>query len=250
MPWLDVFSCGLTAHGVKRDTRHHDYPVPCKTAVVWGMRHPAVFAAQQKAGADVLVLERGYMGDRQRWTSAGFNGLNGRADFRNAGSPADRWEKHHRHLEQPWKDGGDYVLILGQVAGDAATTGLNLDALYTEWAETAKGRWNLPVVFRPHPLARQVAPPGTVLQSGTLAEALAGAKVALTWNSTSGVEAVLAGVPTFALDRGSMVWPVSAHHLDSPLFAGDRSGWAHDLAHAQWTLAEFASGEAWSHLCR
>src|SRR5688500_10535810 len=53
----------------------------------------AVFRQQRSKNLDVIVLETGYInrGDGEtHHYAAGFNGLNGRADFKNKGMPDDR----------------------------------------------------------------------------------------------------------------------------------------------------------------
>ena len=142
------------------------------------------------------------------------------------------------------------VGVLGQVPGDAALYGLDLDA----WAQRtcaallAQGRT---VRYRPHPLVRRCGdvrcPAGATGSTGSLDEDLAGAALAVTFNSTAGVEAVLAGVPTVALDVGAMAWPVTTHDLAS-VQTPEREPWAHRLAWCQWTIEEIASGLAWEHL--
>jgi hypothetical protein len=83
-------------------------------------------------------------------------------------------------------------------------------------------------------------------------EDLQGAHAVVTFNSNTGVDAVIAGVPIFTIDRGSMAWEVSDHDLseiEKPNLY-DREQWAHNLAYTQWTMAEMAGGWAWSHLFR
>src|SRR5690606_36071953 len=117
---------GLKRHGIKPSMLQLGNPKPCDLAVCWGVRKKPEIASGRRA----LILERGYVGDRLgRWTSLGFDGLNGRADFRNAGMDSTRWDKLLAEHMEPWFDGGgDYVLVLGQVAGDAALQGVNIDA--------------------------------------------------------------------------------------------------------------------------
>jgi len=74
----------------------------------------------------------------------------------------------------------------------------------------------------------------------------------VTFNSNSGVEALLQGVPVLAFDEGSMVWSLcnrSLSDIESPSLP-DRAQWLNDLSYAQWTLAEMKEGLAWKHLYR
>ena len=241
----EALSAGLRALGigVKRCTAPPS--VRTEVAACWGWR---MGQRLRLAGADVLVMERGYLGDRFKWTSLCWNGLNGYGAF--PPTPHDggeRFNTHHGYLMQPWRDGGDYVLIIGQVPGDASLKGRDLRPWYADCARRAKV-FGLPIVFRPHPLAHRRggvhAVPGTVMQQGTLGEALAGAAVTIVYNSNTAVESVLAGVPTICMDRGSMAYDMCSHDFDAPLIRPDRMQWAHTLAWRQWSLDEISSGEA------
>lgn len=228
---------GLNAHGI--DVMLSTRGANTECVACWGWHKGKKLHA---AGHQVLVMERGYLGDRFAWTSLAWNGLNGRGQF-----PAENADpaRFHEHFQmQPWKQGGDYVLILGQVPRDASLQGRNL----MPWYETAARRCSeihkLPVLFRPHPLARgQQVVKGAGLSSGTLDEALAEAALAVTYNSNSGVDAVIAGVPTIAADPGSMAWSVTGRKIHE-IVRPDRERWASALAWKQWRLEEIISGAA------
>lgn len=233
---------GLSAHGItakatsarQSDTKH----VAC-----WGWR---IGKEMRAKGHEVLVIERGYLGDRFSWTSLGWNGLNGRATF--PAAPQDHCSRFAEHFEmKPWKDGGDYVLIMGQVPGDASLQGKDMLPWYSSAAAEAYQKYGMPVKFRPHPLAlkkgHRQQPRGAEISVGPLDDALRGAAVVITYNSNSGVDSVLAGVPTLSFDCGSMAYDVTGH-LIGELIKPDRERWASDLAWKQWQLSEIESGEA------
>lgn len=210
--------------------------------VCWGWRGGRRWHAR---GRDVLVLERGYIGDRFVYSSVGLNGLNGRATFGPSQEDSGaRFQKFGVPLE-PWNPAGEYVLLVGQVAGDAALQGRDLSGWYASTAKQAAAVYGLPVRFRQHPKERRIVRrvPGTYADTGTLREALEGAAVVVTFNSNTGVEAMLAGKPTVAVDEGAMAWPVAAHELGAEANP-DRRAWAYDLAWKQWGVEEIASGEA------
>lgn len=213
---------GLARHGVKRNPHF---------VAVWGWR---AGLAYRNAGREVLVLERGYLGDRFAWTSIGWNGLNGRATFPEyADDGGARFRSMGLSLAD-MRSGGDYVLIAGQVPGDAALAGRNLQPWYEQ---QARNDWGLPVKFRPHPLAHKRGPvrpvAGAAMDRSPLPEALRGAARVITFNSNTGVDALVAGVPATCDDAGSMIHGVT-----------DRERWAHALAWKQWSLAEIRSGVA------
>lgn len=228
---------GLRRHGVL-----DQYP---GVVVCWGWR---TGAEHRRRGRDVLVLERGYLGDRFHWTSIGWNGLNGRATF--PAYPSDFGARFRRLAVpmQPWRPDGEYVLLVGQVHGDAALQGRNLTPWYVQTAKAAAAEYGLPVRFRPHPLEQRRigmvrSVPGTEQDVGPLDEALARAAVVVTWNSNTGVDALLAGKPVVALGDGAMALPLAARELGGQCNP-DREAWAHALACKQWSLEEIRSGEA------
>lgn len=235
--FLDAFRQGFECHGGKIVESGGDF------VAMWGHRDRDVIEGDRP----YLVLEQGYVGDRLRWTSIGWNGLNGRATFPKA-PDGERWERNFGHLMQPWKDGGEYTVVMGQVRGDASIERVDIAGWYEEAAANLSAEWKLPVVFRPHPFdGFAKTPTGTTRHTGPLQDILDRARVVATFNSNSGVDAVLAGIPVIARDRGSMAWPVAAQDYDH-CHRPDRTEWAHGLAYAQWRIEEIAAGEAWAHL--
>lgn len=241
--WGTAMQAGLRRHGIDARLAGFDAPEPCDFAVVWGARQRQVF----DAGRPVLVMERGHVGDRMAWTSCGWGGIGRRGRYPEGCDDGQRWAQHHGHLMQGWKAGGGYALIIGQVENDQSIGDLDV----AEWATDCASHlgelgWN--VRFRPHPLApRWPTPAGLTVLRGTLEQAFADAGLCVTFNSTTGVEAVLAGVPTVTLDEGAMAWPVAGHAL-SDVLRPRRWPWASDLAWTQWTVEEVAQGEAWGRL--
>lgn len=238
---------GLARHGIRAEITHGHQRIHAGTVVCWGWR---VGKVHRDSGREVCVLERGYIGNRFEWTSIGWNGLNGRATFGQWDDGGRRFNEHFAGLLRPWRNGGEYVLIVGQVPGDAALRGRDLRPWYAEMAKRA-AVYGLPVRFRPHPLgSRRGGPsniPGAETMGGDLAPALAGAAMVITHSSNTAVESLLAGVPTVAVDQGSMTWGVSLPDLPATLNVKrpSRAEWAHALAWRQFTLDEIETGKAW-----
>lgn len=230
-------------------------PEDCDTVYVWGWRSGEV---QFLKGRKVIVIERGYIGDRFTQTSLAMNGLNGYGHFPIYHDPkGERFNAMHPGALKPWRGfKGDYVLLIAQVPGDASLRGEDLTRWYSQQAKHAAESYRLPVVFREHPQAikrgvnRTV--PGTVKSIGSLEEDLSGAALVITYNSNTGVDAVIAGIPTIVCDQGSMAWNVrcasSAHEPGQPISdlefiePANREAWAYNLAWCQWTLEEIATG--------
>lgn len=249
--WLGAFKSGLKRHGLKAAWTNRFEQ--CDLAVLWGVSQRDLIARYAESGTPYLILECGFVGDRLDFASAGYGGLNGRADFRNARSPGDRWKALGQPMA-PWrpKGSGDYVLIMGQVQGDQSIRGIDIRNWYAETAKYLTGR-GLAVAFRPHPKGSgQDCPKGAELLLGDLSGALSRASCVVTYNSNAGVDAVLAGVPVIAVDAGSMALSVaglSLYGVTDPPRPG-RTQWAHNLAYAQWRESEFRSGLVWEHLNR
>ena len=249
--WCGAFVDGLRRHGITPQIAVDRADHECDLAVFWGHKRRRVIEAQRAAGRDYLVLEHGFIGDRSKWTSAGFNGLNGRADFHlHKRQDRSRFELNFGHLMKPWNAGGDYALLLGQVPGDASVRDVNLDEWYRDTIKAIRKVCDAPIMFRPHPKAGNAPRPDAEMYAGgrTLAECLSMAAFAVTFNSNSGVDAALAGVPVYALDAGSMASPVANDNLCLAPWRPDRMQWAVDLSWCQWTQAEIRDGIAWDYL--
>lgn len=214
--------------------------------VLWGVRRSDFIQRQRVHGGEVVILERGYVGDRFKWTSVSFGGrLNGHASFRGPFTDASRWETHFAPLMKPWRDKPDGdVLIMGQVDGDMSLAGADIHHFY----ENARGSYEAagyPVRFRQHPLSRLGRG-----NTGPLEQDLAAARAVVTFNSNSGVDAVLAGIPTVSIDSRSMAWAVTGHDLGLLPPTPDRTAWAHRLTWCQWSVDEMASGACWDAVGR
>ena len=245
--WGKAFVAGLARHGIGARLVHGFDPVDCDLAVFWGHNSSkqVIIAAQKEKGCHYLVMERGYFADRFEWTSLGYNGLNGQADFCNADSPPDRWTPHE-HLMSPWNPGEDYVLLIGQHPKDNSCSHVNIQKWYVETVMKTRALQDLPVVFRHHPEYENPSIPcGIEIVNGDLGDCLKRAALVITLSSTVGVDALLAGIPVYAADPISMVYSESAYSI---LMEPDRQQWAYDLAYTQWAEQEIRSGAAWTHL--
>jgi len=246
---------GLERHGIKTGFIQDNSPYEdADFHVVWSIKKLAVMDWRRRTGKPVLIMERGHVGDRMKYTSCGWNGLGHRGIYPKAVDGGERWRKQYSDLMRPWRKPGDYVLLIGQVPTDSALDGLKIGL--NRWAQNVTNQllaMGHKVVYRPHPWTiangyDSRGPKGSSPSKGTLEEDLRSALICVTYNSTAGVESVLLGVSTITLDEGAMAWPVSSHALVDPITQPDREVWAHDLAWTQWTLEDMRSGYAWEYL--
>ncbi len=236
---------------------------PCDIAVTFGVRKKrtergrcvGAIIEQHENESNTnqhIVVERGFI-HRDRYFMVGWGGLNGRADFRNANSPHDRFRKL-RVKVLPWRIAGEHIVLCGQIPWDAAVQ----DSDHVQWCrETAVQLAQMTsrrIVFRPHPLQPHAIDMTSfsvvVSEKASLAEDLENAWAVVTFNSNAGVEATLAGIPAFVSDRGAMGFSLlnrSLNTIETP-FLPERRQWLSDLAYSQWTLDEIASGRTIYHL--
>ena len=265
---LKSFYAGIPVNnGLTAQLRDVHRPLPSDIAVVFGIRKEKVpisyargevIKRQLAAKKPVVVLETGYVkrGDGDdHYYAAGLNGLNGRADFRNRNMPGDRWAKLGVEL-RPWRSQGIHIVVCGQVPWDASVQHHDHLGWIRQTISRLNGYTGRRIIFRPHPLARNLNYGSLFgadeISTRPLDQDLAGAHAVVTFNSNTGVDSVIAGIPTFTVDPGAMAWEVSDHDLseiEKPNFY-DRQQWANNLAYTQWTMAEMAGGWAWSHLFR
>ena len=235
---------GLKHHGwqVKHTTQY----MPGDLVFFWGIRRQEEIRQALKEGCDVCILERGYIGDRKRYSSVSFGGgLNGRGIFTGPLHDPERFEKVFSGYLKPWRPPKDgYALIMGQVPGDMSVKGVNLDEVYRKAAGELRDAGWTQIYFRGHPLAGGRCRPGVKSLEGDLQDAIAGAALVITYNSNAGVDAMLGGRPVVALDEGSMVYEIAGHSA-CEVVNPDRTEWAHALAWKQWTKDEMRSGECW-----
>jgi hypothetical protein len=169
----------------------------------------------------------------------------------------------------PWRQDGDYILLCMQKVGDASLRGADV----FKWAEDTvaqiRNHTDRKIIIRPHPLYRKSSLHSQLREKVLrvadvhwqeadvtkpnfmpIAEQLNKAWCTVTYSSGTGIDAVINGIPNVACDTGSMVYEVSSKEIsevEHP-FTGDKSRWANKIAHCQWSIDEFESGECWEHV--
>lgn len=243
-----AFANGLRAHGEDPQIIYSFYSTECDLAIFSGWHHETklIQDRQRADGNHFISMDVGYLGDRSKWRSIGYDGQNGRADFLvDPGMPATRRNKYHWSFK-PWNPGSEHILVCGQIPGATALRGLDHDAWIAAIATKIETITDTPIKFRPHPDPNM---PHKAQKAGLMAD-LDGAMCVVAYNSNAAVDAILAGIPAILLDRGGIAWPVSGHSLDDVLDPPmpDRDQWLDNLAWCQWKLKEIESGSAWDHL--
>jgi hypothetical protein len=250
---LRAFAIGCGAE--VRDVR--DY-VECDIAVIFGLPKISVKETHSKypivarhQGRRLIVIDSAPQRRKQYW-AVGYGGIAGNAQFFNHNAPPDRWTRLKIELQPYDEKRTGPILVCGQLPHDATVQ-------YTDhvgWCERTvkfyvdRKDW---VLFRPHPKitnAMQYGVDTTLWDTNTLAATLRNARCVVTWNSTIGVDALIAGTPVIAVDKGSFVYPIVSHELtdvDKPLMP-DRKQWAASLAYCMWSIKELENGLAWHHL--
>lgn len=199
--------------------------------------------------------------------------------FGNENCPRDRWIKFENSTNIKfidWHSPGDSIIIMGQKEGDSSLNDLYKQyKTFYSWVEhiikQVRKYSDRQIILRPHPrnlgngikqskkLAakfKNVFVSKDVTSNGysggdSLYRDLQTAHCVITYNSLSAIESVVKGIPTFALDDGSMAWPIAHKDLsqiENLNYDIDIAQWQNDIAYCQWNAKEHASGESWSHL--
>lgn len=199
----------------------------------------------------LIVVESAFQ-LRAKYFQVGWDGFAGYADFCNEAMPADRWNGLGLKVT-PWQDRPDGpAVVIGQLPRDTQVQDVDHIAWCREAVEEAK-RVHGSVIFRPHPRCDDIDIFGIdreIIDLGKLRSTLSKAKCVITWNSTTGVDALIAGVPVVAMEHGSVSWPLASHSIDAPLVRPTRSQWLAGIGYSQWERHEMREGLPWNHLTR
>tara|TARA_R110002072_G_scaffold110721_2_gene238643 strand:+ start:3085 stop:3987 length:903 start_codon:yes stop_codon:yes gene_type:complete len=181
------------------------------------------------------------------------------------------FERNGYDVDINWKQDGEYILLCMQKVGDASLRGADVFTWTQDTVEQIRKHTNRKIIIRPHPLYRKsalhhklkekvLAVADVHWQEADLtkpdfvpiAEQLNNAWCTVTYSSGTGIDAVINGVPNVACDTGSMVYDVSSKDIadiEDP-YRGEKSVWSNKIAHCQWSIEEFESGECWQHVSK
>lgn len=228
---MRALNLGLMRHNIKPTAMHERADL----FVTWGQ------AKMYQRAKPCLILEAGYINgtcgtyQQRRLTniSVSWNEPHGSSHWTPENRDSGRFEQLNVRL-MPWRQPVDSprILFCAQHPNDKAAppTSRVLRAVQKLRDDHEY------VTLRRHPLCDPDQEP--------LSIALAKHDIAVTFASTAAVEAVFAGLPVVCLDSRCIAAPVASESTND-LWFGDRTSWAYNLAHRQFTLSEFADGIAW-----
>ena len=261
---------GFNRHGISSVTFDRSIIIPedRHLYVVWawkphyeGKKWKRIKDICDKTGAKCLVMERAYIGDRSKWLSLGYNGLNGRANFCNSHiTDLTRWnEKFSEYQKHDWrKNNTKKAVVIGQVRKDASLAYMRIR--YDVWVVntiTQLRNAGYEVIYRPHPEDSKlpdwrefkITPP-IIDTKSSIEDTFDKVDVTATWNSNAGVLSVLNGIPIVTFDDGSMVRKVSTHSVSDGLIYPNLDDWKAKISYCQWDPEELVQGLFWETLSK
>lgn len=203
-------------------------PIDCDLAIQAGFQiSPAMQDAMERR-IPIIILENPvwHYGDKPSTYTFGYNGLNGCSYVPESSARPPRPAPELL----PWRDPfSGQTTVFGQVENDKALRGADIYA-WVEWVQEVVPS----AVFREHPVMVDQNDP----QLEPFEDCLARTSLAITYSSTVGAEAVIAGIPTIAISEGSLAYPVSTHTLSDKPITPDRTEWIHQLSWRHWSTDE------------
>lgn len=267
---LEAFAQGARARGarVTMDTQGQIRPARLAVILGWASQDQTghntrlrarVIEHQQRSGNHVMAIDAStfkFHDTQGKYLRYSLNGVfYDTSEYANRGSNADRWNIISRDLNltlDDWQQNSGHVLLLMQRDGGWSMKGLNPVEWVLNTHRAVRRVTAMPIMIRPHPgkkidlTALRGLHNTTIVDSQTtsLQDNLRSARAACVFNSSSGVAAILQGIPLIVDDRSSVCWDVSDHDvqaINNPGFP-DRTQWIHDLAAAHWSDQESAQG--------
>lgn len=261
----DAFAAGVKAHGDECELRRL-LPEPqladCDVAVMVGVKSRELFRLHWSAGAHTLMIDKGYLRHAadgpvkvwEYWRTA-IDAHHPTAKLMDVTRPFDRLEQLQLPMK-PWRKQGRHIVIAGSSAKYHEFYGTKEPTAYTQkLVRQLRTLTSRDIVYRPKPSWKEAVPiDGTSFSAPpeSIEQVLHGAHCMVTHGSNACFEAVVLGIPCVILGDG-VAKPISSTELEKiedPAIAptSQRYQWMANLAYCQWTMSEFASGEAWAIL--
>ena len=269
---LQAFADGASSQGARVVIQRTTDVIPARLAVILGWPSPlqtganirlrsAVVKQQKRDNNHVMAIDASTFKFHDREGKYLRYSLNGVfydvSEYANRGSDFSRWNTISNDLGlemKPWRADGEYILLLMQRDGGWSMKGLDPIQWVRQKHQQLRQVTHLPIVVRPHPGKKIDLVPLRDLDiqishsnQRTLQQDLSRARAACVFNSSSGVAAILEGVPLMVDDPSAVTHAVSHHGVDvitSPRFL-DRQQWIWDLAAAHWSDDESRQGLIW-----
>jgi hypothetical protein len=266
---LTAFADGAKSQGARVHIETQYVIQPAKLAVILGWPSPIQTTENIKLRAKIVEHQRQqnnhimaidancfkFKDLESKYLRYSINGVDyDLSEYANKNSDASRWNILSRDIGldiKDWKRDGEYILFLVQRDGGWSMKGQSPVEWTRQKIEAVRNVSTLPIVLRPHPgkIAdlRPLLRPGVTISDSTkipIEHDLRRAKAAFVFNSSSGVAAILEGVPLWVDDSSSVCWDVANYnigdinHPKQP----DRSHWINDLAACHWTDEESRQG--------
>ena len=198
----------------------------------------------RREGRDWYYGDHGYFhrSDRFGLETGYFRVTRNRFQHDGVSGPADHARARALRLEvRPWRTTGSHILVCPPDAVFADLMGLDAKAWEMDVMIAIRKHTDRPVRFRDRLSATK---------GRTLEQDLRDCWAMVTFMSNAAVEAVLAGIPIFALGNCAALAMGSSDlaKIEAPSMPEGRERWAAVLAANQWTLREIADGLCWSQI--
>lgn len=265
-PILPLLEQGIQSCGDTVIQKMKPEYIECDAALMWSVStlggaakgRQQIWDLFRSKNIPVIVIEVGLL-KRDVYWKLGINGINRLATFPNKNKASDRWEQIGLQLK-PWKNNGDYILICAQSKHDIFWPKISMEKWIEASIKQIREVTDRPILVRPHPRApikvnlnqfSNVSMQSPKHVKGTydafnFEDALKNCWAVVNFNSNPGVEAIIAGIPTFVSEQ-SLAFDVANSNLlniEQPR-TPDRTQWANNLAYCEWNNNELQSGEAW-----
>ena len=252
-PVWEALRAGFAAFGIECVSHDPTADVAVIWSVVWAGRmknNRRVWKEFRDSGRPVIVAEVGMLHRGLTW-KLGVNGT-GLDSYNFDQLDWTRPEQLNIGVRD-WRTTGRDIVIVLQRSDSEQWTGLpdTKDWLASVIADL-KRYTDRPIVVRPHPRQRiptgdyNVALPNKIAgtyDSFDFGKSLKNAWAVVNWNSGTGVQSILHGVPAF-VGKTSLAAPVASldwTQIENPQ-RPDRTLWVTQLCHTEWLLEEISIG--------
>jgi len=266
---LTAFADGARSQGATVHVETQNTYTPAKLAVILGWASPQqhtpniklrahVIQQQQQLGNHTMCIDANcfkFADHDSRYLRYSIGSpFYDTGNYVNKNSDSARWNQLSKDLGvgvRDWHPTGNYILLLMQRDGGFTMKGLHPLAWTEQKIKLIQQYTDMPILLRPHP--GKMADPTALIQPGvtvsdpiqrSLLKDLKHAAGAFVFNSSSGVAAILRGIPLWVDDPSSVCWQVAntdAGTIHNPVMP-DRTQWLNDLSACHWTDEESRQG--------